>query len=89
MFDGIYLVYNEISRRYVSALSFPSDGMAVYRLTQDLPKIYQQPIDTFRVYKVGNYDLEDLNVTLLEKYKELDLNQTFSHDKLEAEMVDK
>ena len=34
MKNYLYMLYNTLSKRYESVLSFPSDGMALYRLSQ-------------------------------------------------------
>lgn len=53
MKNYIYVLYNTLSKRYESCMSFPSDGMAIHRLTQgNVDK------KEFELCRVGTIDIE-------------------------------
>lgn len=53
MKNYLYMLYNTLSKRYESVMSFPSDGMAIHRLSQG-------GVDKkeFELCRIGSYDIE-------------------------------
>ena len=54
MKNYIYVLYNTLSKRYESVMSFPSDGMALHRLGQS-----QIDKKEFELNRVGSIDIEN------------------------------
>lgn len=53
MKNYLYMLYNTLSKRYESVMSFPSDGMALHRLSQgNIDK------KEFELCRIGSYDIE-------------------------------
>lgn len=53
MKNYIYVLYNTLSKRYESVMSFPSDGMALHRLSQgNIDK------KEFELCRIGSYGIE-------------------------------
>lgn len=52
MKNYVYVIFNNLSNRYESVMSFPSDGMALHRLSKN--------IDTkeYALCRVGSIDIE-------------------------------
>lgn len=53
MKNYVYALYNKLSARYESVMSFPSDGMALYRLDKNIDK------KEFELCRVGEISIED------------------------------
>ena len=53
MQNYVYVLYNTLSKRYESVMSFPSDGMALHRLSQS-------GIDKkeFEICRIGSISIE-------------------------------
>ena len=52
MKNYIYVLYNVLSARYESVMSFPSDGMALHRLSSAIDK------KEYQLCRVGSIDIE-------------------------------
>lgn len=52
MKNYIYVLYNVLSKRYESVMSFPSDGMALHRLANNIDK------KEFELCRIGSYEIE-------------------------------
>lgn len=52
MKNYIYVLYNNLSNRYESVMSFPSDGMALHRLDGNIDK------KEFTLCRIGSIDIE-------------------------------
>ena len=52
MKNYVYVIFNNLSNRYESVMSFPSDGMALHRLNKN--------IDTkeYSLCRIGSIDIE-------------------------------
>lgn len=51
MKNYVYVMFNKLSGRYESVLSFPSDGMALHRLEKGIDK------DEYDICRVGSIDI--------------------------------
>ena len=52
MKNYIYVLYNTLSKRYESVMSFPSDGMALHRLNGNVDK------KEYELCRIGSIDIE-------------------------------
>lgn len=52
MKNYVYVIYNKLSGRYESVMSFPSDGMALHRLNGNIDKA------EYELCRVGSIDIE-------------------------------
>ena len=52
MNNYVYVVYNKLSGRYESVMSFPSDAMALHRLSQNVDK------KEYELCRVGKISIE-------------------------------
>lgn len=52
MSDYIYVMFNKKSNRYESVMSFPSDSMAIYRLSKAVDP------DLYDVCRIGKINIE-------------------------------
>lgn len=52
MKNYVYVIYNKLSGRYESVMSFPSDGMALHRLSGNIDK------KEYELCRVGSVDIE-------------------------------
>lgn len=52
MKNYVYVLYNKLSGRYESVMSFPSDGMALHRLNGNIDKA------EYELCRVGSVDIE-------------------------------
>lgn len=53
MKNYIYVLFNTLSKRYESVMSFPSDGMAIHRLSQgNIDK------KEYELCRIGSIDIE-------------------------------
>ena len=53
MKNYIYVLYNKLSARYESVMSFPSDGMAIHRLDKNIDH------DEYELCRVGEISIEN------------------------------
>lgn len=56
MKNYVYVVYNKLSCRYESVMSFPSDAMALHRLSQNVDK------KEYELCRVGSISIETGNI---------------------------
>lgn len=52
MKNYVYVMFNNLSNRYESVMSFPSDGMALHRLNGNVDK------KEYTICRVGSIDIE-------------------------------
>lgn len=52
MKNYVYVLYNKLSARYESVMSFPSDGMALHRLEKNIDK------SEYELCRAGSIDIE-------------------------------
>lgn len=52
MKNYIYVLFNTLSKRYESVMSFPSDGMALHRLSSNIDK------KEYDLCRIGSIDIE-------------------------------
>lgn len=52
MKNYVYVLFNKLSGRYESVMSFPSDGMALHRLNGNIDKA------EYELCRVGSVDIE-------------------------------
>lgn len=52
MKNYLYMLYNTLSKRYESVMSFESDGMALHRLSSRIDK------KEYELCRIGSYDIE-------------------------------
>lgn len=52
MKNYVYVVFNNLSSRYESVMSFPSDGMALHRLSGNIDK------KEYSLCRIGSIDIE-------------------------------
>lgn len=53
MKNYIYVLFNVLSKRYESVMSFPSDGMAIHRLDKNIDK------KEYELCRIGSISIED------------------------------
>ena len=53
MKNYVYVLYNKLSGRYESVMSFPSDGMALHRLNGNIDK------SEYELCRIGSISIED------------------------------
>lgn len=53
MKNYVYVIFNKLSCRYESVMSFPSDGMALHRLSKNIDK------KEYELCRVGSIGIED------------------------------
>ena len=53
MKNYVYVLYNKLSGRYESVMSFPSDGMALHRLNGNIDK------KEYELCRIGSISIED------------------------------
>lgn len=53
MVNYVYVLFNKLSARYESVMSFPSDGMALHRLSGNVDKA------EYELCRVGSISIED------------------------------
>lgn len=53
MKNYVYVLYNKLSARYESVMSFPSDSMALHRLDKNVDK------QEYELCRVGSIDIEN------------------------------
>lgn len=58
MKNNIYGVLNVLTGRYGEVYSFPSDGMALYALSQVLPKTTGITLDKLQLMRIATVDIE-------------------------------
>lgn len=52
MKNYVYCIFNKLSKRYESVMSFPSDSMALHRLEKNIDK------DEYDLVRVGSVSIE-------------------------------
>lgn len=52
MKNYVYILFNKLSCRYESVMSFPSDSMALHRLDKNIDK------NEYELCRVGSYNIE-------------------------------
>lgn len=53
MNNYVYVLFNKLSCRYESVMSFPSDGMALHRLSKNIDT------DEFELCRIGSISIEN------------------------------
>lgn len=62
VFNRLYVIKNKLSNRYGAVMMFPTDDMALYQLSKQIPVETREPLEHFELYFVGKLNFTNAKI---------------------------